>query len=79
MRIIDLINGVIEKGAAALPGLDSFLNGIATKYPDAAPEIREYLEKANTAVPPSAEALLDELKTLLSKGLDPRSHPSDLA
>lgn len=79
MKLIDVINGVIEKGAAALPSLDSFLNSVAAKYPDAAPEIEEYLEKANAAVPPSAEALIDELKALLSRGLDPRRHPSDLA
>jgi hypothetical protein len=80
MKIIDIINHILESGTDARPLLDTFLNGIAEKYPDLAPVITEYLAQTDAAVPPSAETLLSELKEVLATHkLNPRNHPSDLA
>jgi hypothetical protein len=80
VKLIDILNKIMEAGLGAEGGLDSFLRGIATAVPDAAPKINELLAKLDAAAPPQAEGLVGELRDLLSTHtLNPRQHPSDLA
>ena len=82
MRIIDVINEIITKGALAIPSLDAFLSGLAKKFPDTAGEIEEYRSELNSQTTPEGllalgKTVFDELSHF--KGLDPRQSPSNLA
>lgn len=78
------IADIIAKAAPALADLDKALSDIVAKYPDAGPALQPKIDALRAAG--SAQGLFElgkqvmrELAALPSTGLDPRSHPSDLA
>ena len=78
------IQEIIAKAAPALADLEAQLAAIVKRYPDLAATIQPKIDALRAAG--SAEGLfalgqevMRELAALPATGLDPRSHPSDLA